>query len=215
MSIKLQHYIYLHGFASSPLSKKAQYFHKYFIEANLQLNILDLNENDFSHLTLSRQLKQVKNSFPYKDIPVTIIGSSFGGLTAAWLGEKYPQVTRLILLAPAFDFLKHLLFSLGNIQVKQWQKEGYLSIYHYGEKQNIPLNYQFITDLMNYKESQLKRSIPTLIIHGKNDETIPIKSSRDYVQTRDYVKLIEFDSDHSLIDKIPQIWKLIQEFIAY
>ena len=118
-------YIYLHGFASSPQSAKAQYLGNRFSESQINLKILDLNQGDFSHLTLTRQLKQVEAELPSNQIPVTLIGSSFGGLTSAWLGEKYPQVKRLVLLAPAFGFLSHWLSMLGEAQVKQWQESGF------------------------------------------------------------------------------------------
>ena len=126
-------YIYLHGFASSPQSAKAQYLRDCFLAAEIQLKILDLNQGDFSHLTLTRQLQQTVAAFPSSQIPVTIIGSSFGGLTAAWLGEKHLQIQRLVLLAPAFGFLAHWLPKLGEAQLRQWQETGYLSVEHYGE----------------------------------------------------------------------------------
>jgi hypothetical protein len=207
------HYIYLHGFASSPLSTKAQYLLNCFAKSNLNLSVLDLNDNDFSNLSLTRQLTQVAKAFPSADIPVTIIGSSFGGLTAAWLGEKHPQVTRLILLAPAFNFLNHLPSILGKGQLEQWEEEGRLSVYHYGEKQNLFLNYQFVTDLRQYQEAKIQRPVPTVIFHGKNDAVIPIESSRDYVKQRPWTKLIEIDSDHSLTDTMAQLWQLIEEFL--
>jgi uncharacterized protein len=204
-------YIYLHGFASSPLSTKAQFFAQSFAHVDLPLTLIDLNQPDFFTLTLSRQLSQVKTFF--SDQPVTIIGSSFGALTATWLAQQCPQVHRLILLAPAFDFLQHLTSFLGEQNLNQWQQEGYFPFYHYGEKQNKLLHYDFFTDLNNYPQSQLKRPVSTLIIHGNNDEVIPIQSSRNYAQFRNYVQLIELDSDHSLIDQMPQIWTLIQQFI--
>src|SRR5512136_1301514 len=100
-------YIYLHGFASSPQSAKAKYLRDCFQTRQIDIKVPDLNQGDFSHLTLTRHLKQVAAEFPPAPAPVAIIGSSFGGLTAAWLGQRHPQVQRLVLLAPAFQFLAH------------------------------------------------------------------------------------------------------------
>ena len=208
-------YIYLHGFASSPQSNKAQYLSDRFTEIGIKLNIIDLNAGDFSHLTLTRQIEQTKSAFPEDDSPVTIIGSSFGGLTAAWLGEKYTQVQRLILLAPAFGFLNHWLPKLGEEQLKQWQESGYLSVYHYGEKRELPLHYQFITDFKQYDESQLKRVLPTLILHGKNDDVIPIEASRNYIRQHSWAKLIELESDHTLANVMSEIWQAIYTEIGF
>ena len=205
-------YIYLHGFASSPQSTKAQYLRDRFAQSGLHLNLVDLNGGDFSHLTLTRQLQQAASVFPSSQAPVTIIGSSFGGLTAAWLGQLYPQVQRLVLLAPAFGFLDHWLPKLGEAQIRQWQESGYLSVYHYGEEKSLPLHYQFVDDTQQYQDDQLQRPVPTLILHGLNDEVIPIQASRHYA-SRPWVELVELNSDHTLTDVMPTIGEAIQKFI--
>ena len=205
-------YIYLHGFASSPQSYKAQYLKHCFGIVGINLEILDLNQGDFSNLTLTRQIEQTVATF--EDTDITLIGSSLGALTATWVGEKYPQVKCLILLAPAFNFLSHWLPKLGKAQFKQWQDSGYLSIYHYGENQLLPLSYNFFIDGEKYNQNLLTNSIPTLIIHGKQDETIPIVASIEYAQNRDNVKLITPDSDHSLHDEMEVIWQEIKLFCA-
>ncbi len=206
-------YIYLHGFASSPQSAKAQYLQTEFIQSkNINLKIPDLNLDNFSDLTLTRQLQQVANLFNHQD--VTLIGSSFGGLTAAWLGEKYPQIKRLILLAPAFGFLSHWQAKLGETQIQQWQESGYLSVYHYGLKDNFPLNYQFFVDLNGYQDEKLQKPIPTLIIHGIHDDVIPIQFSLDYAKSRQWVQLIQLNSDHSLTNCLSEISLAIEDFLS-
>ncbi|MEQ9667940.1 MAG: YqiA/YcfP family alpha/beta fold hydrolase [Coleofasciculus sp. G2-EDA-02] len=44
----------------------------------------------------------------------------------------------------------------------------------------------------------MKRSIPTLILHGQHDEVIPIKESLIYAKERSWVQLIPLNSDHAL-----------------
>ena len=203
-------YIYLHGFASSPDSIKAQALKALLAAENIPLIIPDLNQDDFYHLTLTRQIQQVSTYLDNQATPVILIGSSFGGLTAAWLGEKYSQVKQLILLAPAFKFFPLLLQNLSQTTLNNWERTGQLSVYHYGAKKELPLSYQFLLDGQNYDETLLKRPLPTLIFHGKNDEVIPIESSYDYAQNRVWVKLVEFESDHGLTDMIPDIWRQIK-----
>lgn len=204
-------YIYLHGFASSPSSAKAQEFADRFRAIDLPLLIPDLNQPSFTDLTLTRQIQQTQILFPPAPQSVTLIGSSFGGLTAAWVAQQQ-QVARIVLLAPAFGFLKHWLPRLGSQTVQQWRSTGTLSVYHYGEKQQIPLSYQFVEDASQYDESQLQRSIPTLILHGRHDDVIPVQASRDFAIDRPYVKLIELDSDHALTDVMPKIWQEVSAF---
>jgi len=206
-------YFYLHGFASSPESFKAKAIAQKFSDRQLSLYIPDLNQGDFSHLTLTRQLQQVAGLFPSPETPVYIMGSSFGGLTAAWLGQRYPQVQGLVLLAPAFEFYAYWMAHFTPSERQDWQNQGYWPIYHYGEKQALPLHYGLIPDLLEYPSSALTRAVPTLIFHGLNDEVIPIQQSRDYAQRRPWVKLIELESDHGLGDRLPQIWQGIQNFL--
>ncbi|MGE5656637.1 MAG: YqiA/YcfP family alpha/beta fold hydrolase [Actinomycetota bacterium] len=216
-------YIYLHGFASSPQSAKANYLRDCFWDLGLQLKTPDLNQGDFSRLTLTRQLQQVESEFLVSSLPgpkkqepglggVTIIGSSFGGLTAAWLAQRQPSVERIVLLAPAFQFVSHWLPKLGEQQLAKWQSEGYLSVYHYSEKRDLPLSYQLILDLVQYQEERLVRPVPTLIFHGQQDEVIPVQASREFVAKRPWVKLVEVADDHSLANTLPEIWNGIQEF---
>ncbi|MEZ2240109.1 YqiA/YcfP family alpha/beta fold hydrolase [Microcoleus sp.] len=217
-------YIYLHGFASSPNSLKAKYFRDRFSSLAIDLKTPDLNHQDFSNLTLTRQLHQIETAFlsPQTLQPVaenvknasevTIIGSSFGGLTAAWLAQRQVSVKQIVLLAPAFDFLSHWLPQLGQEQLQKWQSEKYLPVYHYGEQRYLPLNYQFVEDMAQYPEEKLIRSVPTLIIHGLHDTIIPIQASRNFAANRPWVQLIELEDDHSLGNFLAEMWEAIQNF---
>lgn len=208
----MNHFIYLHGFASSPDSAKAKDIRDRFAQIQTQLTIPDLNAGDFCNLTITRQITQVAAEFPDDSVPVTLIGSSLGGLTAAHLGQKYPQVKSLVLLAPAFGFLSHWLPKLGDEHIQRWQQEKYLMVDHYGEGRSLPLSYDFVTDARQYQEEILKRPIPTLILHGKNDEVIPITASREFAISRPWVNLLELDSDHGLGNVMSEIWQAINHF---
>jgi len=205
-------YIYLHGFASSPKSTKAQAMSDRFTKIQIPLKIPDLNAGDFSQLTITRQLNQVAAEFTDNSEPVTLIGSSLGGLTSAHLAQQYPQVQRLILLAPAFNFLFHWLPKLGDEAIKRWQQEKHLMVYHYGEERSLPLSYDFVTDAKQYQEDILQRTVPTLILHGIQDEVIPITASRNFARSRPWVELIELDSDHALGNVTAEIWQAIRLF---
>ena len=205
-------YIYLHGFASSPRSNKAIYLRDRFAEININLKIIDLNKDDFFHLTLSRQIHQVELEITNKSTPIILIGSSFGGLTSTFLAERNLNIKAIILLAPSFKFLSHLRQNFGEEKLQKWQQRGNYWIYHYGEKSYSLLSYNFIIDLMKYQEKKLQRALPTLIFHGLNDDVIPIQASRDFASKRPWIKLIELDSNHTLGNVMPKIWSEINQF---
>jgi len=210
------HYLYLHGFASSPQSAKAQCLKQQFKTVGETLHILDLNQDNFAQLTLTRQIEQARAWMEGRD-RVTLIGSSFGGLTATWIAQQpavQPKIDRLVLLAPAFQFLQQWLPRLGPETVAAWNKTGWLSVYHYGMAKQVPLAYGFVTDAERYDENQLSAQIPTLILHGRYDEVIDIQASRNYASDRPWVQLIELDSDHSLGDAQPAIWEAVRAFLS-
>jgi uncharacterized protein len=206
-------YLYLHGFASGPQSIKSQYLYDRFAEQGTVLQRPDLNEGGFFDLTLTRQIQQCEAAFVQCPGPWAIVGSSFGGLTAAWLGQRNLQVERLVLLAPAFNFLDHWQIQLGTEALHQWCARGSTDVYHHAEERSLPLGYRFWQDAGQYDETELTRAVPTLILHGMADEIIPIEASRAFSAQRPWCTLIELDSDHALGNVLPILWEKISRFI--
>lgn len=167
------------------------------------LHRIDFNDGGFSHLTVSRQIRQVSARIAQEE-RVVLIGSSLGGLTAAWVAQESLMVERLVLLAPAFGFPDCWL-TAGELE--EWRRLGDRLIYHYGQGRSLPLRYHFVEDARTWLPHRLTRPVPTTIIHGRQDEVIPIQSSRDYAKTRSWVELIEVDSDHALGQLHPRVWQ--------
>ncbi len=205
-------YLYLHGFASGPQSVKAVDLQNRFAERGINLEVPDLNQPDFFNLTLTRQIRQCEAILAADKRDWTILGSSLGGLTAAWLAQRNVNVHRLVLLAPAFEFLAYWQQQLGAAQLEQWRKDGSIEVYHYVEVRSLPLGYSFWADASQYSEAELKQPTPTLILHGLFDEVIPIEASRRYTAQRPWCTLIELQSDHGLTDRLPKIWEATCRF---
>ncbi|MEM9156225.1 MAG: YqiA/YcfP family alpha/beta fold hydrolase [Cyanobacteria bacterium P01_F01_bin.33] len=205
-------FLYLHGFASGPQSAKGVYLRDRFQTCGVSLHLLDLNQDNFTHLTLTRQIEQVSAALPTESI--TLIGSSLGGLTAAWVAERHLQVTRLVLLAPAFEFVARWRDRLGKETIETWRAQTYLEVYHYAVGKTLPLHYAFLPDASNYSEMKLKRNVPTLILHGRQDDVVPLAASQTYAASRPWVHLTELDSDHALGNVKAEIWQAIQSFCA-
>jgi len=97
-------YIYLHGFASAPTSRKAQFFREKFASKSIDVRIPALDEGDFTALTVGAQLKVVEREAAGAS-DVVLMGSSLGGYLSALYAARNPdQVSKLVLLAPAFGF---------------------------------------------------------------------------------------------------------------
>src|SRR5260370_38807814 len=103
--------IYLHGVASGPMSNKAQFFRRRFEEIGIKMQIPDLSEGHFETLTISGQLRAIERIAGGAD--VRLIGSSMGGYLAALYAARRPEVSRVVLLAPAFGFARRWPLLLG------------------------------------------------------------------------------------------------------
>ena len=104
---------YLHGFASSPQSSKSSFLSARLAQHGVTLQCPDLNEPDFSTLTVTRMIEQVEAMLvQLRPQPVAVFGSSLGAFVALHLVERLAhqealdrvQVRQLILLAPALEF---------------------------------------------------------------------------------------------------------------
>jgi pimeloyl-ACP methyl ester carboxylesterase len=203
-------YIYLHGFASSPQSSKAQYFAARFAERGLNLRVPALDDGDFEKLTLSRQLRIVEREAG-GDCCV-LIGSSMGGYVAALAAARMPHVQKLVLLAPAFAFPSRWRDVFGPEKLARWKSEGAIALYHYGERRERLLGYQLIEDAAGFEDFPDFQQ-PALILHGLRDDVVPVSLSEAFAATHAHVRLQAFESGHELTDVLPGLWAAAEEFL--
>jgi uncharacterized protein len=95
-------FIYLHGFASGPSSRKAQIFKARLEAAGAEVEVPALDGGDFENLTISGQYAIVERLAGGG--AVSLIGSSMGGYLASQYASRHPEVEKLVLMAPAFHF---------------------------------------------------------------------------------------------------------------
>lgn len=214
MELSNYDYIYLHGFASSPDSGKAKFYKNEFAKLAINIYLPDLNNNNFSQLTLSRQINQVQQIIDKCTKPVILIGSSMGGLTSCILAEENQQIAKIILLAPAFKISKLWQDKITTQQLKEWQSNGSQNIFHYSYGYHVPLNYEFYTDLFSHEDANFKRKIDCLIFHGKADNVVPIRLSQEYVISNTKAQLISLEDDHGISKCLNKMWDMSVDFIC-
>jgi len=102
--------IYLHGFASSAQSSKGAYLGTRATPEGMLFEAPDLNAPEFSSLTISRMIDQVRALVGASgEAPVTLVGSSLGAVVALFAAEALARAGRpaavdtLVLMAPAVD----------------------------------------------------------------------------------------------------------------
>ncbi|HUA22167.1 MAG TPA: YqiA/YcfP family alpha/beta fold hydrolase [Bryobacteraceae bacterium] len=206
----MSRFIYLHGFASGPGSRKARFFEERFAELGMGLEVPDLTEGNFSGLTLSGQLAVVERIAG--DEPVSLIGSSMGGYLAALFAARHPEVEKLVLLAPAFSFLSRWPETLGEEAMENWRRTGRLRIFNYAMVQDADLGYQLIEDAAQY-EAYPEFAQPALIFHGRNDTTVPADYSVTFAAQHPNADLRLLESDHELVNVLDDMWMATEKFL--
>jgi pimeloyl-ACP methyl ester carboxylesterase len=201
--------IYLHGFASSPASRKARHFLKKLGARGIMAEALDLAP-DFEHVTISSQLSVMENAI--KGEPAVLIGSSMGGYLAALYAAEHPEVRKLILLAPAFDFYQLWASALGPEKLEHWREKGSVAVFHYGMGGEAPLGYEILADARKYPPFP-EFTQPCLILHGRKDSVVPFENSARYAENNPNVTLISLNSDHELTDALDDIWEAASTFL--
>jgi pimeloyl-ACP methyl ester carboxylesterase len=204
-------FVYLHGFASSPQSSKAQFFRQRFQEKGLALEILSLDGGDFTNLSITGQLRIVDAAVAGQ--PSILIGSSLGGYLAALYAARHSNIQKLVLLAPAFRFSSRWRERYSGQDLMRWQRDGSIPVFHYGYDREIPLGYQIMDDSLNYEEEP-EFAQPTLVLHGNLDDVVPASISTTYAERHPNVTLRLLDSGHELTDVLEDLWEETAAFLV-
>lgn len=220
---------YLHGFASSPTSTKGAFFSRHLAEHGLKLHCPDLNVPDFGTVTVSGMIAEVeKQILAEPAAPTAIIGSSLGALVAIELASRWCKqcavgragdvaahpIDRLVLLAPALDFVRNRQRHLGPNGVEQWKREGSLEVFHYGEGRPRRVHYGLYEDARRYDPYSAYLDFPILVFHGRHDEVVDPASVEAFARSRPNVRLRMLDDDHQLLKSLDEIWRETAEFLG-
>lgn len=199
-------FIYLHGFASGPGSKKATEFKKRFNSASISLTVPDLEGGDFQRLSLTKQLKIVDDCMgKVSGERVGLIGSSMGGYLAALTAQMHEEVAAIYLMAPGFNFMKRWRDRVQGHLKGSNVIPDLIPVYHYRYNKDMLLSTDIFHDAEKWDRLDLNRKLPTRIVHGIHDDTVDISESRKYTLTRPWCQLQELDSDHQLLSHIDWI----------
>ena len=213
-------FLYLHGFASSPQSRKARFFKEKIEQNGWHCLVPDLNVPSFAALSLSAQIDlglELINDLD--ESPLVIVGSSMGGLLAALLEQELRQqraptkLQTIVLLAPGFGITKRWPQIIGEQGMQSWRETGFRPFFHYAANKELPLHFAFAKDLEQYKTDNFEINIPTIVFHGIDDQTVPIEHARQFAQLNPAAALVELDDGHELANSLDLIWLQTCDFL--
>jgi pimeloyl-ACP methyl ester carboxylesterase len=204
-------YLYLHGFASGPLSRKAQFFGDKLASAGVALEIPALDQGDFEHLTITGQLDFITRLLDGE--PAVLMGSSMGGYLAALYASRHPEIQRMVLLAPAFGFGERWAETFGAEKVADWRDRGHAEVYHYATRGLQRLSVDLLSDSALHPGNP-RCGQPALIFHGVHDSVVPIAASESWVRENPHARLLTVESGHELLDVLELVWEQSRGFLV-
>jgi len=214
MKKKAPQFIYLHGFASGPNSKKAQFFKKRLKIHGYDLHIPDLNVPSFTELSLTQMTQSVKNLIKkHQNNDWIILCSSLGAMVALRVAEYESRIKKIIMLAPAFGFCKRREALLGKKQLQKWETDGKISLFHHAYNKEVDISYSFMEEMEQTDEYTFDREMPIKIFHGAFDEIIPFEYVEKFTKNHKYSEYHLLESDHSLFNKLDWVWRDLINYI--
>lgn len=154
---------------------------------------------------------------------IYLIGHSMGGVIATYLATKYKEVKKLVLAAPAFQYLK---VENEKLKISSSIKSTPDIVKTYGRNEIIsrllklnPLVLkEFTTLIKKYYNITKELNCPVLIIQGKKDNIVPLSSSRHVYNTVNseikkivYVENLTHDVFYG--ERSLEIYKIVLDFL--
>jgi pimeloyl-ACP methyl ester carboxylesterase len=139
-------------------------------------------------------LRLIDDSGPF-DI---VAGSSMGGLAAANASALRPDADfTLLLIAPAFGLADLWRAGAPDGGLAHWERAGSIEHFMRGLDREVTLGWDFFVAAEEMSWPELAH--PTVILHGTEDEVVPIENSRKVSGSTDrVVKLIEIEDGHRM-----------------
>jgi len=214
------HVFYLHGFASSPQSSKAEFLSAKLADLGKTLHCPDFNQPDFSTLTISRMLQQLeKRIVALVPDEVVLIGSSLGGFVAIEAAQRqvaraYHPITKLVLLAPAIELEWERWPEVGPGGIEGWRRNGEIEVFHYADDRPRRLKFAFYEDAVRYKPAAARLAVPMVIFQGRRDESVDPRSVERFAQAQPDATLHLVDDEHQLKNSLDSIWSETSRFLS-
>lgn len=179
------------------------------------------SEGKFEDITISEAVDDILNAIKFLKnqgyTKIGLVGSSFGGIASLMAASKTDDLFILALKSPVSNYEEKEYATKSKEELEEWRNRGF-RYYVSGDGRKLKLNYTFFEDFKNNNgyEAAKKIKIPTLIVHGDNDESVPIEQSKKTASLIENCKseIIEgADHRYSKPEDFEKMLDLISKFI--
>lgn len=148
--------------------------------------------------------------------PALLVGSSMGAWVSAHAAlDPDSGIDALVLLAPAFNFIDSIYDSMEEDERRQWRQRSRHVFSTPYEPYEFSLDYEVVQDAREYDlyARRVSYSCPVVILHGEDDEIVPVDVSHRFVEHALSPTSLEIlpGADHRLSDHEGRIVEVVDE----
>lgn len=207
-------YAYLHGFGSSPASRKAHALSNALAARGVSLIVPDLNQPSLGELRLPaiwQTLTELDASLGHPQW--RLIGSSLGGWLALRMAMEWKRVDRAVLLSTPQHLRPLWDGFISETSREAWRTKGTLPLPDvHGKFRRV--HYAFYEDICTWgSDASHAEHCPLLLVHGLRDRIISSNDAQQFA-AQSQARLIQVDADHELIDALDSVVQHTVDFIV-
>jgi pimeloyl-ACP methyl ester carboxylesterase len=203
--------LYLHGFASGPKSKKATRFAELGAAVGMPVVTPELDEGDFTGLSVTRMLACVERLVAAEEGPVVLFGSSLGGYVASLYASRHP-VAALVLMAPAVDYERRIRERFAD-RLAAWERDGSIDVFHHAHLRSMPIGYGLVADAANHPPRP-RVEAPTLVLQGLHDDVVPHGIVEAWARGLPRATYVPYETGHEMTDVTDAMFARACAFLA-
>lgn len=204
--------IYLHGFPSSCRGFTAPRMAKVLEKTNFLFLMFDFSHTDssdgkFENKLMSKEVADIKYAIDFLEKEygfrrLILIGHSTGATDAALYAHKDKRITKLVLSGAVSNLKQAVRYDFTDQQVYDFWSKGHITYnrpghWVHGKKLKKAFYDEFFT--LDIPRAMKKYKRPLLLVHGENDEAVPVAEAQALYQPAHKPKklVIIRGADHS------------------
>lgn len=228
-SEKLSVSVYCHGFKGFKDWGFVPHIHEFLVTENRALltfnhshNGVDKKDFDaldlFAENTIGQELRDMESiarwiqeeatdTYHLHPEKIDWIGHSRGGGNVWVFASLFPQYVRKLVSWSAVSDYSHLF---RGIDLSDWEKQGVTHIRNSRTGQDMPMKWMIYEEFISKKDSYniidaaRKMDKPALLVHGTNDEAVPIQHAEKLADACNHAIFIKSEGqDHTFGTKHP------------
>jgi len=182
--------ILCHGFSTSKDSSTYKTMQESLNQHQLSTFRFDFyghgeSDGKFEDITLTKAVNNIletivflkKQGYPQ----IGLLGSSFGGNASLLATCKIKDIFVLALKCPVSNYFENQILKKSPEEIANWKTQGFIYYFSNTHQKKKKLKYSFFEDIKNYKNDSSKYktiTLPTIIVHGDQDITVPVEQSK-------------------------------------